>query len=129
MAAAVRAYWHRVRGFERNVKLYLTSMVLGSTTFALSSLLFNLYLASIGFDAAFVGLNNILPGYRGLYGSRLLLERPTRTPMPAQAGPFQSIGLTPRACWGIIRPQSQLERDHPTHRTRFSTSEAPLVGR
>ena len=60
MAAAIRAYWHRVRGFERNVKLYLASTVLRSTTFALSSLLFNLYLASMGFDAAFIGLNNTL---------------------------------------------------------------------
>ena len=60
MAAAVRAYWHRVSGFERNIKLYLASTVLRSTTFALSSLLLNLYLASMGFDAAFIGLNNTL---------------------------------------------------------------------
>jgi MFS family permease len=60
MAAAIRSYGHRVWGFGRNVKLYLACTILRSTTFALSSLLFNLYLSSLGFDAAFIGLNNTL---------------------------------------------------------------------
>ena len=60
MAAAILGYWRRVRGFRRNAKLYLLSTILRSMTWGLSSLLFNLYLLSMGFDAPFIGLNNTL---------------------------------------------------------------------
>lgn len=60
MTAAIRLYWHRVRAFRTNARLYLACTILRSVTMGLSSLLFNLYLTSMGFDSAFIGLNSTL---------------------------------------------------------------------
>ena len=50
--SAIGAYWRRVQGLEPNAKWYLACTVLQSMAMNLSSLLFNLYLISLGFDAA-----------------------------------------------------------------------------
>jgi MFS family permease len=54
------SYWQRVRGLQHSAKLYLVCTVFQSMTMSLSILLFNLYLISMGFDAAFIGLNSAL---------------------------------------------------------------------
>ncbi len=52
----LREYWSAVQGFSTNARLYLVStLLLGSTT-SLQYLFFNLYILSLGFDQAFVGL-------------------------------------------------------------------------
>jgi MFS family permease len=56
----------RVGGFSRNVKLYLVGTILRSLTFGVFELLFNLYLISLGFDAAFIGLANTSLGISSL---------------------------------------------------------------
>jgi len=60
MKGAIQSYVRRVRGFSRNAKLYLAATLLRSVTLGLSSLLFNLYMISMGYDTAFIGLNNAL---------------------------------------------------------------------
>jgi MFS family permease len=55
---AVLAYGQRVAGFSRNVKLYLGGALVRSSAFSIFGLLFNLYLLSLGFNAAFIGLIN-----------------------------------------------------------------------
>jgi MFS family permease len=57
---ASSSYWRRVRGLQLSAKLYLVCTVLQSMTISLSTLLFNLYLISMSFDAAFIGLNSAL---------------------------------------------------------------------
>ena len=64
--SAIGAYWQRVQGLQSNVKWYLACTVLQSMAMNLSSLLFNLYLISLGFDAAFVGTTNALFSVAGL---------------------------------------------------------------
>lgn len=49
-------YWHRLRALNPNAKRYLISTVFRAMSFGIWSLLFNLYLTSLGFDAAFIGL-------------------------------------------------------------------------
>jgi MFS family permease len=71
---AIGAYWTRVRGMQRNAKLYLVCSVLQSMTMALSSLLYNLFLTSMGFDAAFIGLNSAATS-----GARLVCAIPAGT--------------------------------------------------
>ena len=63
---ALRAYVRRVGGFSRNVKLYLGGAIVRSMAFSIFQLLFNLYLLSLGFDAAFVGLISISRGISSL---------------------------------------------------------------
>lgn len=54
------SYWHRLRALNPNAKRYLVSTIFRAAGFGVWSLLFNLYLISMGFDAAFIGLNNTL---------------------------------------------------------------------
>jgi MFS family permease len=68
---ATASYWQRVRGLQRSAKLYLVCTVFQSMTMSLSMLLFNLYLTSMGFDAAFIGLNSAL-----ISGARLACAIP-----------------------------------------------------
>jgi len=60
VVSAVPGYWHRLQGLRRNAKLYLVSTVFRATSLGIFSLLFNLYLASLGFDEPFIGLTNTL---------------------------------------------------------------------
>jgi MFS family permease len=63
---ALRAYVRRVGGFSRNVKLYLGGAIVRSMAFSIFQLLFSLYLLSLGFDTAFVGLVNTSRGISSL---------------------------------------------------------------
>jgi MFS family permease len=54
------SYWRRVQGLQPSAKLYLACTAFQSVAMSLSMLLFNLYLISMGFDAAFIGLNSAL---------------------------------------------------------------------
>jgi MFS family permease len=56
MTVAIANYARRISGFGRNAKLYLACTMLRSMAMGFSSLLFNLYLVSMGFDVSFVGL-------------------------------------------------------------------------
>ena len=49
-------YWHRLRALSPNAKRYLLSTVFRAAGFGIWMLLFNLYMISMGFDAAFIGL-------------------------------------------------------------------------
>ncbi len=69
--SAIGAYWKRVRGLQPNARWYLWCTVFNAMTMSLSSLLLNLYLISLGFDAAFIGLNSAV-----LSGARLLSALP-----------------------------------------------------
>lgn len=60
MTTGTQSYWRRLRGLNHNAKLYLAGTFFRATSFGIWSLLFNLYLASMGFDAAFIGLANAL---------------------------------------------------------------------
>jgi MFS family permease len=60
VASTTLSYWQRLRGLNRNAKLYLVSTIFRATSFGIWSLLFNLYLLSMGFDEAFIGLANTL---------------------------------------------------------------------
>jgi MFS family permease len=55
-----------VWGFSRNVKLYFACILLRSAAFALYELFLNLYLLSLGFDTAFIGLCSTLLGVASL---------------------------------------------------------------
>jgi MFS family permease len=67
----IDAYWARVRGLQENAKRYLWCTVFFATTMSLHSLIFNLYLIRIGFDAAFIGLGSAI-----LSGTRLVCALP-----------------------------------------------------
>ncbi|MBN1584045.1 MAG: MFS transporter [Anaerolineae bacterium] len=57
---ATGIYWQRVRGLQDNAKHYMVCTILYAINMGLSALFFNLYLTSLGFDAAFIGLNSTL---------------------------------------------------------------------
>jgi MFS family permease len=63
---AVRVYGQRVGGFNDNVKLYLAGAIVRSMAFSVYELFLNLYLLSLGFDAAFIGLANTARGIASL---------------------------------------------------------------
>lgn len=67
---SLRSLWH-LRGLNRNVRLYLVSMAFRSASLSLHLLLLNLYLASLGFDAVFMGLVNTL-----FYAASLICSLP-----------------------------------------------------
>ena len=64
-------YWRRVQGLQWNARRYLWSTVFFAVNMSLSSLLLNLYLTALGFDAAFIGLNSAV-----LSGARLICALP-----------------------------------------------------
>jgi MFS family permease len=65
-ARGVRAYGRRVGRFNDNVKLYLAGAIVRSMAFSVFELFLNLYLLSLGFDAAFIGLVNTSRGIASL---------------------------------------------------------------
>jgi MFS family permease len=56
-----REYWTAIRGFSDNARLYLLNTGLLGLTFGLQYLFFNLYVLSLGYDQAFVGLLASIP--------------------------------------------------------------------
>lgn len=50
-----------MRSLHRNAKLYLVYTAFNSIGFSIFSLVFNLYVHSLGFGADFIGLVNALP--------------------------------------------------------------------
>jgi MFS family permease len=68
---AVSAYWHRVQGLQGNARRYMACTVLHAMNMSLLSLIYNLYLVSMGYDAAFIGLNSAL-----VSGARLVSALP-----------------------------------------------------
>ena len=69
LGAAVRAvcaYGQRVGRFSDNAKLYLVGAIVRSMGFSSFELLLNLYLLSLGFDVAFIGLANTSRGIASL---------------------------------------------------------------
>jgi MFS family permease len=67
----VHAYWARVRGLQQNARRYLWCTVFFAATTSLHSLIYNLYLIQIGFDAAFIGLTSAV-----LSATRLVFALP-----------------------------------------------------
>ncbi len=67
----IGAYWGRVQALQQNAKRYLWCTVFFATTTSLHSLIFNLYLIRIGYDAAFIGLGSAV-----LSGTRLVCALP-----------------------------------------------------
>jgi MFS family permease len=65
----IRAYGRTVAGLSRNVKLYLGCSLLRSAALSVFELFFNLYLLSMGFDAAFIGIANTLLGLASIASS------------------------------------------------------------
>ncbi|MBE3574333.1 MAG: MFS transporter [Firmicutes bacterium] len=61
LAAAAAEYWGILRSLQRNAKLYLVYTAFNSIGFSIFSLVFNLYVHSLGFGADFIGLLNALP--------------------------------------------------------------------
>ena len=57
----MRDYLARVRAFSRNARLYLVSTSLSGFLFGIQYLFFNLYVLSLGYDQAFVGLLASVP--------------------------------------------------------------------
>ncbi|MDQ3248715.1 MAG: MFS transporter [Chloroflexota bacterium] len=58
----MRDYWHRVRLFSRDVRLFLiTAALIGFTVFGgIYTVLFNLYLVRLGYGPEFIGLVNAM---------------------------------------------------------------------
>ena len=54
--SGIREYWETVRSFSSNAKLLLARGLLGTFSGSIWGLIFNIYLLSLGFDKAFVGL-------------------------------------------------------------------------
>jgi len=65
-AQPLRAYGQVVAGLSRNVKLYLACSLLRAAALSVFELFFNLYLLSMGYDAAFIGVANTLLGIASL---------------------------------------------------------------
>ena len=65
----LRAYGRTVAGLSRNAKLYLGSSWLRAAAISVFELFFNLYLLSMGFDAAFIGVSNTLLGIASIASS------------------------------------------------------------
>lgn len=65
----LRAYGRTVAGLSRNAKLYLGSSWLRAAAISVFELFFNLYLLSMGFDAAFIGVANTLLGIASIASS------------------------------------------------------------
>jgi len=57
---ALHNYRNRLQGLQGGAKRYLVSTALRAASFGIWSLLLNLYLISLGFDAAFIGLISTL---------------------------------------------------------------------
>ena len=57
---AIRDYWRRLQRSPHNARLYLISTVFRAASTGIWSLLLNLYLDSMGFGVAFIGLTNTL---------------------------------------------------------------------
>jgi MFS family permease len=68
-AHPIRAYGRTVAGLSRNTKLYLSCSLLRSAALSVFELFFNLYLLSMGFDAAFIGVANTLLGLASIASS------------------------------------------------------------
>ena len=54
--SGIREYWKTVQNFSPNAKLLLARGILGTFSGSIWGLIFNIYLLSLGFDKAFVGL-------------------------------------------------------------------------
>jgi MFS family permease len=62
-------YWQKVRQFSWNARLYLLHIVGMDTIYGTWSVVFNLYLLAIGFDAAFIGTRLAIAGIVGAFAS------------------------------------------------------------
>ncbi|MFN2156016.1 MAG: MFS transporter, partial [Anaerolineae bacterium] len=67
----IDGYWARVRGLQQNARRYLGCTVLFATTTSLHSLIYNLYLIQIGYDAGFIGFTSAV-----LSATRLVFALP-----------------------------------------------------
>jgi len=64
----VRDYFHKIRMFSRNARLFLLSAVLGGFGWGIWSVIFNLYLLDLGFREDFIGYIFLLGGLSGAPG-------------------------------------------------------------
>jgi MFS family permease len=105
----IGAYWARVRGLQQDARRYLWSTVFFAATTSLQSLIYNLYLIQIGFDAAFIGLSSaVLSATRlvcalpaGIAADRIGRKRSMLAGLAGMAvAQFGLASLT--ANWGIL---------------------------
>src|SRR5687768_2844581 len=54
----MRAYWRRVAGFHRDIRLFYAYALLSFFGIGVLSLILNLYLVELGYDEAFIGAFN-----------------------------------------------------------------------
>ena len=59
-------YRRRISSFSRNARLYLLNTALGSLSWSISNLFFNLYILSLGLDKTFLGLLTSIPSFVAL---------------------------------------------------------------
>ncbi len=62
-------YWQKVKMFSRNARLYLLHIIGMDMIYGTWSVIFNLYLLAIGFDAAFIGTRLAIAGVTGALAS------------------------------------------------------------
>ncbi|MBI1801559.1 MAG: MFS transporter, partial [Chloroflexi bacterium] len=63
------SYWQKVKAFSHNARLYLLHIVGMDMIYGTTSVVFNLYLLAIGFDAVFIGTRLAIAGVTGALAS------------------------------------------------------------
>lgn len=97
MIALTRRCYARLRGFQRNAKLYLVSTTITGLSLRIHWLLLNLYVLELGFHEDFLGLLQAVPAFVALFTAfpaGLLTNRIGRRQVMLLGGFGQAMALT-----------------------------------